>query len=333
MLSFWNPYPPIENDLSHVQEIMYSHLQSKDPLLSKAIHRLLSQSGKMLRPAFVLLGARLPPRRNGKYPSTHRPLPEKIYNIAAAVEILHLATLVHDDVIDHSLTRRGTRSVNGEVGDRNAVLTGDFLFSRCFSLVSHNATMQNARYLSRGVSYICESEVSQSRRFDPETLSVRNYMHRIIGKTALLFSLSLFVGAEELKAPSRISTLLRRIGYSVGISFQIIDDVLDFTGSAETVGKPTGGDLREGIYTLPVILASIKNKQDAYPYLSGESLSAPEGYEKALRFIKTNQGIEKALEYAESYTSRAVRDALRLPSSENRDILVEVIQKLLHRQY
>ncbi len=332
MLHFWKDYPHIQQDLARVQDIMRSSLQGRDPLLNQTIQTLLGRNGKMLRPGFVVLGARLKPYRKGPYP-LQKPLPEKIYHIAAAVEILHLATLIHDDVIDRALTRRGAPTVNAEIGDRNAVLTGDFLFSRCFSIVADYSTMENARLLARGVSHICESEIAQSRRFDPATLSVRNYLHRIIGKTAFLFSLSLFVGAEELKAPRALTTSLRRIGYSVGISFQIIDDILDMVGTPETTGKSTGGDLREGIYTLPVILAANADQKVALSLYTPENLATPSGYEKARAFILSHGGVEKSREYAKQYTERALREASRLPPSENRKVLIEVIEKLLHRSY
>ncbi|MCX7786887.1 MAG: polyprenyl synthetase family protein [Spirochaetes bacterium] len=332
MLHFWKDYPHIQRDLIRVQEIMRASLQGRDPLLTHTIQTLLNRNGKMLRPGFVVLGARLKLIRNHPYP-VQKPLPEKIYQIAAAVEILHLATLIHDDVIDRAQTRRGAPTMNAEIGDRNAVLTGDFLFSRCFSIVADYATMENARVLARGVSHICESEIAQSKRFDLSTLSVRNYLHRIIGKTAFLFSLSLFVGAEELKAPQSLTTSLRRIGYSVGISFQIIDDILDIIGTPDTTGKSTGGDLREGIYTLPVILAAFENRNTALALYSPENLSTPSGYEKARTFILSQGGVEKAREYAKRYTERALREASRIPPSENRTVLIEVIEKLLHRSY
>ena len=332
MLHFWKEYPPIQKDLEKVHEIIRTVLEGRDPLLSSTIQTLLERNGKMLRPGFVVLGARLKPYRKSSYP-LQKPLPEKIYQIAAAVEILHLATLIHDDVIDRAQTRRGAPTVNAEIGDRNAVLTGDFLFSRCFAIVADYATMENARLLARGVSHICESEIAQSRRFDPSTLSVRNYLHRIIGKTALLFSLSLFVGAEEFNAPRSLSMALRRTGYSVGISFQIIDDILDITGTPDTVGKSTGGDLREGIYTLPAILAASSDRKAALSLFSMENLSHPSGYEEARQFILSCRGIEKAREFASRYTERALREVSGIPPSENREILASVIKKLLHRSY
>ncbi|MFQ3621556.1 MAG: polyprenyl synthetase family protein, partial [Spirochaetales bacterium] len=211
MPQFWKEYPLIAEDLEQVKQVMKESLATLDPILTPTLSNLLQRNGKMLRPAFVLLGARSKPYKSkpskkGWYPP-QKTLPEKIYRIAAAVEILHLATLIHDDIIDRAQTRRGAPTVNSEIGERNAVLTGDFLFSRCFALVADYATMENARYLALGVSHICQSEIAQSRRFDLTTLSVRNYLHRIIGKTALLFSLSLFVGGAEMKAPPEYCTL------------------------------------------------------------------------------------------------------------------------------
>lgn len=331
MRSYWEPYPHIQRDLDKVRDIIGKSLTARDGRLSEALKKIVSRNGKMLRPAFVLLAARMKPYRGGEFPPG-KELPAKLYRIAAAIEILHMATLVHDDVIDRADTRRGEPSVNAEYGNRRAILLGDYLFSLCFSLVADDATMQNARLLARGVGAICASEISQSRRFDPTTLSVRDYLHRIIGKTAVLFSLSFHVGASENGLSPSLCTALRRIGYNIGMSFQIVDDLLDYLGDSVELGKPAGGDLREGIYTLPLIHAYHRN-----PALGGmlraESLASEDGFAKAREAIERAGGFDRAREEASRYSARALREAERLPASENRRVLTEVIGALRNRKF
>lgn len=323
MQAYWKSCPGIRKDLEEVRAVIRTVLRNRNPLLSETLDKLLSRKGKMLRPAFILLAARM----------SRKPLPEKIYRIAAAMEIMHLATLVHDDVIDRAATRRGEASLNADFGERRAVLLGDYLFSRSFSLVADNASMKSARYLAVGVSHICDSEISQSRRFDRADLSVRNYLHRIMGKTAVLFSLSFHVGAAENGLSPRVASRLRRIGYNVGMSFQIIDDLLDFTGDENILGKPAGGDLRDGIFTLPVIHAFRRDPAGLGPLLNSRSLSDRETLEQVIRRIEALGGFEKARFSAALYTDRALRETSGLPRSEHRDILAGVIRKLLTRSY
>lgn len=312
---------------------MAAALQSRNPTIEEAVGKLLSRRGKMLRPGFVLLSARMRPV-NGNVPVRAKaPLPEKIYQIAAAVEIMHLATLVHDDIIDRAEIRRGAPSLNADFGNRNAVLLGDFLFSRCFILVARHASTANARYLATAVSHICDSEIAQSRRFDPASLSVRDYMRRITGKTALLFSLSCHIGASENEAPQGIVAPLRRVGHNVGLAFQIVDDLLDFTGDEKTLGKPAGGDLREGIFTLPVIHAYRKNPVALGPLLTSRALEREKNAEKILNLIEATGGFAETRKTAGLFTARALREAEKLPSSENRRSLIHLVEALPTRSF
>lgn len=327
----WDSYPGIRRDLDKVREIIEKNLTSRDERLSEALGKLVSRAGKMLRPAFVILSARMKPYRGGAYPP-EKELPAKLYRIAAAIEILHMATLVHDDVIDLADTRRGEPSVNAEYGNRRAILIGDFLFSLCFSLVADDATMQNARLLARGVGAICASEISQSRRFDPATLAVRDYLHRIIGKTAVLFALSFHVGASENGLSPALCTALRRIGYNIGMGFQIVDDILDYVGDPGELGKPAGRDLREGVYTLPLICACLREPAVG-KLLDRKGLEEGSSFGKVKAAIESAGGFDLAREKAELYSARALREAERLPASENRRVLIGVIDALRSRKF
>jgi heptaprenyl diphosphate synthase len=332
MRGYWDNYPQIKKDLDRVSDVLEETLRNGNPLLSEGLENLLDRKGKLLRPAFVILSARMKPVR-GRTKSADTFLPDKIYRIAAALEIMHLATLVHDDVIDRADTRRGKASLNAEFGERRAVLIGDYLFSRCFSLVADYASMKNARYLAAGVAHICGSEISQSRHFDFSTLRVRDYLHRIIGKTAVLFSLSFHVGASENGLPVNMGSKLRRIGYNVGLSFQITDDLLDYLGNEKVLGKRPGEDLRSGIFTLPLIYAYRDDPEGIKPLLTKDILSSEEGRRGVIEKIEARGGFKKARLYAAKYTERALRETECLPPSENRRVLDEVIRGLLSRRY
>lgn len=187
-------------------------------------------------------------------------LPNRIYLLAAALELLHMATLVHDDVVDESPLRRGQAAVWKLLGESHAVLLGDLLLSLCFALVSHGSETSTGRLISNMVRVMVRSEFFQAEDRDAfEELmkkpSRRRYFRVITGKTAMLFSLALTAGAREMGADEASVQALRRGGYHLGLAFQIQDDLLDFLGSKARYGKPLGQDLRDGQLTLPLIEA------------------------------------------------------------------------------
>jgi len=275
----------------------------------------------MLRPAFAQLAAR--------FGSPDEP---RIVRVGAAIEMLHMATLVHDDIIDGSALRRGVPTLQARRGARTAVLVGDWLFAACFSLVADFARAENGRSLSRIVARICGSELSQSAdRFVVHT-SVRRYLRRIAGKTAALFALSFHVGAEESGASAPITATLRRLGYCLGMGFQIIDDILDFATAGRHSGKPTGSDLSQGIYTLPAILA-LQSEDGSLAHRLGHRPRGRIGVTRSARRIESLGGIERARAFAEKYTQRALREIDKLPESDAAVTLREITNRLLARTY
>jgi heptaprenyl diphosphate synthase len=252
--------------------------------------------------------------------------------IAAAVEMLHMATLVHDDIIDGAALRRGIATLHVLKGPRLAVLVGDWLFAACFSLVSDVARMENARSLSQLVARICGSEINQSAdRFILHT-SVRRYLRRIAGKTAALFALSFYVGAVESECPQPVCDSLRRLGYCLGMGFQIVDDILDFSQAGSQTGKPTGSDLSQGILTLPAIL-ELRNDPGQLAAALEACKRSPRAAARAARIIVERGGIEKARHFAETFTRRALREIDHLPQGDARGTLREVTERLLQRTY
>ncbi len=321
MKPFWDGQPEISRDLACVREMIARCAAAEDADVHAAISQLLSASGKMLRPAFVLLASRF-----------GAPDRDRILRIAAAVEMLHMATLVHDDIIDGAHFRRGVATLNAAKGPRTAVLVGDWLFASCFSLIADIARTENARALSHMVARICAGEIGQSAdRFTVHT-SRRRYLRRITGKTAALFSLSFYVGAVESGCSEEVQSILRRLGFCVGMCFQIVDDILDFSPGASDIGKPAGSDLVQGVLTLPTILALRADDGGLAKIIRKGPLSR-RAAARAARMVGARGGIDAARLEAETYTRRAQREIQRLPPSEARDVLAEVTTRLLNRTW
>jgi len=339
LTTFWDDYPVLRTDLERVQSVILDAMTARSSYLTEALVDLASRGGKMLRPGFALLAARMKETRTRHLlvkrqspPSFFAVLPDKIYRMAAAIEILHLASLVHDDVIDDADYRRSQPTLHQKYGRREAILMGDYLFSKCFSLVADYGSMENAQLLASGVSHICAGEISQAEQSDPDHVSVRGYIHRVIGKTALLFTLSFHVGASENGIENPALRALRRIGHNVGIGFQIIDDILDFTGSTGQLGKSAGNDLRNGILTLPVIHALAHDDGELASYIKSGACARAD-IDSILSRIESRGGLWHARRDAERYTARALREAATLPDCDVKEALLGVIRRLLVRQY
>lgn len=333
----WAEFPEIRRELERVQAVILEEVSRPGGKLSRGLRDLATRDAKLLRPAFTILAARIQ--------SGGAPVPDRVIRIAAAIELLHVASLIHDDIVDEAPSRRGGVSLHVEYGSRAAVLMGDYLFSRCFSLVADHAKPENAALLSAAVGHIISSEIAESNDGDDTEFSVRRYLHRIVGKTAVLFSLSFHFGASEATddgGDTHIVEILRRVGYNVGVGFQIIDDLLDLFGSTRRTGKEVGTDLRQGILTLPIILAASSGRRPRLIRVLqriGESGSQ----RRILRFWQ-DRAIERvrnevvdaggragAMAAAELYTRRAEREIRRLPPGRDQVILQEVTERLLSR--
>jgi len=321
MKRFWAEHPELADWLERVRQEILERAASEEGPVPASVRRLVDSNGKMLRPAFVLLAA-----------SFGRPDAQKIRRLAAAVEMLHMATLVHDDIIDEALVRRGIRTLHALSGSRAAVLIGDWLFAGAFSLVAEYADGEAARGLARLVSRLCASEIRQSADRYSVNPSIRRYLRTIAGKTALLFSLSFYVGARESGCEPGVSHTLRRLGYSLGMGFQIIDDILDFEGTDCETGKPTGSDLAQGVFTLPVVLG-LRADDGALGAALAAPPYAPDAISRIVKLITALGGLDAARRAARAYTERSQREIARLPDTEARQTLLVVTEKLLHRTY
>jgi len=319
MSGFWDAHPGLQCRLEEVRGAIRQSAASDDRDVQASVSVLLESNGKMLRPAFVILASQF-----GNAPS------ERINRVAAAIEMLHMATLAHDDIIDSADLRRGVATLSAARGPRTAVLVGDWLFANCFSMIADFADVKNSRALSRIVARICGSEVTQSAERHSLSTSVRRYLRRIAGKTAALFALSFHVGAVESGCSPELSSRLRRLGYCLGMGFQVIDDILDVAGLESMTGKPTGQDLAEGIYTLPTILALHNDDGKLRAVLSRHPRSR-RALSRTAALIRERGGITSAQAVAERYTARALREISRLPAGEAREVLANVTEALFRR--
>ena len=321
MDNIWNNYPEIRQELVEVIDLMKKNVKCKDKKIEESIVELIEGGGKLLRPAFVLIGSKFGDNDKSKSIPT-----------AAVIEMLHMATLVHDDVIDDSKLRRGQETIQSKYGKDYAVYIGDYLFCVCFKILATNESLQAIKVDSRAMSKICMGEVNQLNSRFSMKLSVKDYLSRISGKTAELFSISLYLGAAECNAEKKVSKELASIGHNLGMAFQIIDDILDYEGSDKSIKKSAANDLKQGIYTLPLIYAYQKNKE-VFNKVIGKDSYSEEDIVEIINLVRDNNGIEMAKELAEKYINKCFKGIDKLPDNNYKGVLKEISTWLLKRTY
>ncbi len=293
------------DDMERVEAALRASVQTDDADLTDIASHLIRAGGKRLRPACTVVAA----RTSGALTS------DDVVMGGVAVELVHLGSLYHDDVMDEADTRRGIESVNARWGNLTAILAGDFLLARASEIAASLGT-EVAALLARTIGKLCEGEVAQLRRtFDP-TRSEADYFRSIEGKTASLFSAACRIGALVAGLPRPNVDALTEWGLAFGMAFQVFDDVLDLTATEAELGKPTGHDLVEGVYTLPVIrtLAEGGAAADELRDLLGHPISGAE-LDKALALVRSGSGVHSAVDTARAYADRARRAAVGLGPS------------------
>jgi octaprenyl-diphosphate synthase len=319
-MTFLSTLSPIADDLLRVDAVIGARLESDVPLVREVAEYIVAAGGKRLRPALLLLAASAAGYRepSGQKEAEH-------LRLAAVVEFIHTATLLHDDVVDESQLRRGRRTANAAFGNAASVLVGDFLYSRAFQMMVGAGDMRVMRVLADATNTIAGGEVLQLMgSHDPEVDEAR-YLEVIRRKTAKLFEAAARLGGVLARAPEALERGLADYGMHVGTAFQLIDDVLDYSGEAAEIGKSLGDDLAEGKPTLPLI----------YAMRAGDSSQA-ELIRKAIReggredFAPVLAAIRQcgALDYARSAAEReadcAALALASLPGSEHKDSLLEL---------
>ncbi|MBU3091982.1 polyprenyl synthetase family protein [Clostridium sp. CM028] len=321
MSKFWGDYPDIAEELKSIQKIIKNNVKSSEKKFDEAISPLVDAGGKMLRPAFLLLAAKF-----GEYNC------DKMYNLAAAIEMMHMATLVHDDIVDESKLRRGTETIQHKYSKEYAVYIGDFLFCQCFIMLSgFDYSTENLRDISKAISKICIGEIRQYNIRYARNTSLKKYIKIISGKTAALFAISFYTGAKESNCSEKTSKLLGRVGYYIGMAFQIIDDSLDYSGDANKLGKNPQSDLIKGYYTLPLIYAMVGDKENRIATILDNSSLSDEDVREITILVNKYKGIDKAQNLANKYTKKAFDYIEKLPDCESKEIIKDITQKLLTR--
>ncbi|HLV99716.1 MAG TPA: polyprenyl synthetase family protein [Ktedonobacterales bacterium] len=314
----------IQQDLDVVEQTFQERASSGLDLLNLASAHALSSPGKRLRTALTLLSGKL-----GDY------LFEKLLLVSVAFEMVHLATLIHDDIIDHADTRRGIPTVNARWGEGVAILLGDYLFARTAGTIADLNDTRVIRLFSDTVATVCEGTILETLAAGQLDLSVDAYLERISRKTACLMAACCKGGAIVSNASEEQAEALYRFGIHLGTAFQIVDDVLDYTGSEESVGKPTGNDLRQGLITLPLIYAlqaQNNGHSEAVQQYMLDKRSGEDNLNAIVHWVAQGPGIEAALEDAERFGQRA-RDELSIfPPSHDREVLEELTDFVLERQ-
>ncbi|MBM7635653.1 polyprenyl synthetase family protein [Streptococcus saliviloxodontae] len=325
MPSFWSKYSNMESKINAVQDIIKNEFTIRNTDIQEAMQSLTSSGGKQLRPAFFLLFSQFGDKNKAKPEETQ-------LKIAASLEVLHMATLIHDDVIDDSPLRRGQVTIQSQYGKDIAVYTGDLLFTIFFKLMLE--TMSDTPYMAINAKImrnILLGELDQmSLRFN-QTQHIRQYLHAISGKTAALFKLASQEGAYFGGASTEIIHRSARIGHSIGMAFQILDDILDYTADPKTFNKPILEDLATGVYSLPLLLALQKNPDSFKPLLDKERNISESECRQVAQLVIDNQGVSEAREIAKCYTQKAINDIKKLPNNPSKKLLLKLTNELLKR--
>lgn len=313
----------IYDDLADVEAELSRDALDSATLLGEASSYLIAAGGKRLRPAFVLLSGKL-----------FGAPADRLVPLAVAVELFHMATLVHDDVVDNADLRRNLPTVRAEWGDAIALYTGDYLLAQALMMISKCGQEQISRLLAEVSVSMCQGEIEQIDTAGRIDQGVRTYLRRIKRKTALLISACCLIGAMVGEADRSSAWHIKQFGYFLGMAFQITDDILDFEGSEDIFGKPVGNDLRQGIFTLPAIYAL--NDQQFGPQLAGLILMQDKeavDWDAALNLIRQSGSLDKARNVCNNYLQKARKQLLALPDLKERRILAELTDFVEKRNF
>ena len=317
-----NPLALIADDMREVDHVIARRLDSGVPLVGQVSQYIIAAGGKRLRPSLLLMAC-------GAlgYQGVQR------FNLAAVVEFIHTATLLHDDVVDESTLRRGNPTANEAFGNPASVLVGDFLYSRAFQMMVEAQNMRIMQVLADATNVIAEGEVMQLMNMHNAGLDEAGYLQVIRSKTAKLFEASARVGAILAGAEPALEEACAEYGQALGTAFQVIDDVLDYDGDAAIMGKSLGDDLREGKATLPLIAAMQRGSESQRQLVrSAIENGAVEQLDEVIAIVRETGALDISRQAAAREAGRAVAAAQRLPAGVHADSLLQLAAQLLARQ-
>jgi len=312
----------IAQDMRELDRVIADRLVSGVPLVGQVAHYIIAAGGKRLRPSLLLLTCGALGYRD-----------KQRFNLAAVVEFIHTATLLHDDVVDDSALRRGNATANETFGNPASVLVGDFLYSRAFQMMVDAQNMRIMQVLADATNVIAEGEVQQLMNMHNAALDEVGYLHVIRSKTAKLFEASARVGAILSDSSPEMEETCAQYGQALGTAFQVIDDVLDYTGDAAVMGKNLGDDLREGKTTLPLIAAMQRGTASQRDLIkTAIETGGVAMLDQVVSIVRATGALDVARLAATQEAQRAITAARQLPAGAHTECLIQLAAQLLKRQ-
>ncbi|MED3564128.1 heptaprenyl diphosphate synthase component II [Bacillus xiapuensis] len=314
-------YSFLNSDINIIEKKLEEAIQSGSPLLQQASMHTLQAGGKRIRPVFVLLAGKF-----GKYDI------DVMKDVAVALELIHMASLVHDDVIDNADLRRGAPTVKSKWDNQIAMYTGDFVFALSLELMANIKNPAAHKILANTIVEVTIGEIQQIKDKYRYNQNFRDYLRRIKRKTALLIATSCQLGAIAAGAPESVHKKLYQFGYYVGMSFQIIDDILDFTSTEEELCKPAGIDLLQGNITAPVLFA-MENDLNRKEIIKVKESTSPEQMAEIITLVKQSGAIEKSFALSDLYLEKALTVLADLPANKVKKTLRDIAKFIGRRKF
>ncbi len=314
-------YGPVANDLPLVDTMLTSLAQVEHPWLRRMLEHSVAGGGKRMRPAIALLAGRL-----GNYDLA------KLVPLASSVELLHTATLVHDDVIDAAPERRGQPTAAAMFNNASSVMLGDYMFAHAAEFVARTGNIRVIRNFAVTLGVMAQGELNQDLAAYEYSEDVQRYLDRIYGKTASLFATAAENGAIVASAPEAYVEPMRRYGEALGMAFQVVDDILDFTGTAAEMGKPVGSDLLAGTLTLPAILYMQRAPDDNAVQRAFDGVRRRANLHRAIDEIRASDVLNEAMSTARHFAGLASSALEALPPGEPRASLAGLVDHVLDRR-
>ncbi|MDQ5823513.1 MAG: polyprenyl synthetase family protein [Chloroflexota bacterium] len=316
---------PVAADIAGIDNLLRSISTLDNPLLNDMIEAIIAAGGKRLRPAILFMSARF-----NDYAL------ERLLPMSAAIELLHTATLIHDDTIDEALVRRGLPTLNSLIDPGTTVLVGDYIFAKSAVLSTMGGKQRATRIFAESLVTICEGEIEQKFSTHHVPRSVEQYYKRIYSKTAVLFAAAGELGAVLSDAPEEHVQSLRHYGKQVGMAFQIVDDILDFRSTTQQLGKPAGGDLRQGTVTLPTMYY-LETANEAGRDIVTRVIETEERteslVEQAITLVNESGAVERAHSEAVRYVEEAKAALTMLPDVPIRQSLIDLADFVVKRDF